>query len=335
MQIKQITNREEWENFNLKQPYTLFLQSAKYGDFYRSLGEESWIFGVYREEKLVGGSLVIGIHAKRGNFFFLPYGPVGEGEWPHFFLFLKELAKKKKYDFIRVAPFWPKNESNELLFKQMGFRTSPIHILAEETWLLNLEKKTEEELLAKMEKKHRNLIRRCEKEGVRIELTSQEAAIDQFNSLHDATARRHNFFRFPQTFVKNEFLNFAKNNQAVIFNAYLADGRLDSSAVIFYYGKMAAYRHGGSLNLDHKVPTSYLIQWEAIKEAQKRGIEIYNFWGVAPANKPKHPFAGISHFKKGFGGHEYDLLFCRDLPITPKYWLNWLVETARRIKRGF
>jgi len=62
----------------------------------------------------------------------------------------------------------------------------------------------------------------------------------------------------------------------------------------------------------------------------------YNFWGIAPdGSSPKHPFAGITHFKKGFGGKQIDLLRCQDLPLAPKYYINWGVETLRRLKRGF
>ena len=78
LKIRQIQNKNEWENFLLGQPYTLMNQSAKYGNFYESLGEKSWVFGVYDDEILIGGSLVLSTHAKRGDFLFLPYGPVGD-----------------------------------------------------------------------------------------------------------------------------------------------------------------------------------------------------------------------------------------------------------------
>ena len=136
--------------------------------------------------------------------------------------------------------------------------------------------------------------------------------------------------------MTKEFQSFAQQNQTLVLNAYLEDKRLDSSAIIMYYGNTAAYRHGASVGLDKKVPTSYLLQWEAIKEAKKRGIKYYNFWGIAPDNAPKsHPFKGITHFKKGFGGEQKNLLHCQDLPISSKYWLNWIVETVRSINRGF
>ena len=76
--------------------------------------------------------------------------------------------------------------------------------------------------------------------------------------------------------------------------------------------------------------------WESIKEAKNRGMKYYNFWGIAPDKARKnHPFYGITHFKKGFGGYKKELLPAQDLPVSVKYWFNWVIETFRSIKRGF
>ncbi|MFZ2189685.1 MAG: peptidoglycan bridge formation glycyltransferase FemA/FemB family protein [Candidatus Magasanikiibacteriota bacterium] len=337
MEVRVVENKNDWENFVLSQMNTLFVQSFHYGEFYESMSEQSWIFGVYEDYKLIGGSLVISTHAKRGDFLYLPYGPIGEvNKFLDIFInYLKSFAEKNKYDFIRISPFLDETEDNKNLFKKLGFRPAPMHVLAETTWILDLDK-TEEQLLTDMNKNHRNLIHRCEKENVKIEIKNQVADLENFNKLHDETAKRHNFHRFSQKYITNEFSVFSQHNEALVLNAYLPDGRLDSSAIVMFYGNMSAYRHGASLSLDKRLPTSYLLQWEAIKEAKKRNIKYYNFWGIAPENSPKnHPFHGITHFKKGFGGSQKDLLHCQDLPITSKYWLNWLVESIRKIKRGF
>jgi len=334
MEIRQIANQSEWEKFVLSQSYTFFVQSCHYGEFYEMMGEKSWILGVFDNDKLIGGSLVVSTHAKRGSFLYLPYGPIGVGE-EILFIYLKKFAKENKFDFVRCSPFWPVEKEKEGILKQNGFRPAPMHILAENTWLLDLSK-SEEEMMAQMEKTHRYSIRRCEKEGVRVEKLINEMALKQFNHTHDETAKRHNFHRFSKEYIEKEFKTFALYDEAAVFTGFLPDGRLDSSAIIMFFGNMAAYRHGASLNLDNKLSTSYLVQWEAIKEAKRRGIKWYNFWGVIPAKADKnHPFYGITHFKKGFGGEQVDLVHCHDLPISWKYWLNWVVETFRSLKRGF
>ncbi len=339
--IKEIQSGQEWEDFLLKQPFTPFVQSFQYGKFFESIGEQFWILGIYENNQLAGGSLIVSTHAKRGNFLYLPYGPMFdprldfESAFGEFISHLKQLAQKNDYDFIRISPFWDDNEKNKNLFKKCGFRDAPMHVLAENTWILDLSS-SYHEILLNMEKNHRYLIRRCEKENVKIEKFNYAAALGDFNKLLSVTAKRHKFHRFSDDYISKEFEAFAPQDQTLILDAFLSDGTLDSTAIIMYYGNMAVYRHGASLGADKKLPTSYLLQWEAIKEAKKRGIKWYNFWGIAPQNaSKKHPFYGITHFKKGFGGFSKNLIHCQDLPINKKYWLNWIVETFRRQKRGF
>lgn len=218
-------------------------------------------------------------------------------------------------------------------------------MLAETLWILDLDK-DEEALLQGMEKKHRNLVRRAAKDGVEIKKTTDQAAIDRFWELYSETAKRHNFTPYPKKLLQGQLEIFSKADQTLMLEAHYDDQVL-ASAMIMYYGDGAAYHHGASSSNPayRKVPASYLLQWEAIKEARERGAKQYNFWGVAPYSlddsgkrvyaNPKHPFCGITHFKTGFGGRRYDLVPCHDLVINPKYYLNWAVETARKWKRGF
>jgi lipid II:glycine glycyltransferase (peptidoglycan interpeptide bridge formation enzyme) len=46
----------------------------------------------------------------------------------------------------------------------------------------------------------------------------------------------------------------------------------------------------------------YLLHWELIKEAKEKGLKFYDWWGIAASDDPKDPWAGITRFKKGFGG---------------------------------
>ncbi len=349
LSIRLIEKKEEWEQFVLSQPYTPFVLSWEYGNFFERIGEKAWIWGVYtNEEELIGGALVVSTHARRGNFLFLPYGPIVSPratlEQTHkFFIsvlsmltpFLVSFGKKNGYDFIRVSPFMRDDGGLKKSFQALGFRDAPMHVLSETTWMLDV-RPSSEILLSHMKKNHRNLIRRCEREGVRVVEKTDTEALTQFNFLHDTTVKRHRFHRFSKKYIIQQYESFAPRGIAHIFQAYLPDGRLDASAIIFYYGTMAAYYHGASLNLNSRLPSSYLLQWTAIQEAKKQGMLWYNFWGIAPENaSSNHPFHGITHFKRGFGGELFNLIHCQDFPISKKYWMNWLIETLRKFRRGF
>ncbi len=334
-----VENKKEWESFVLAQQYSIFLQSQQYMEFSDAMGDRYWVIGLYEDDTLIGGSLAIAVNAKRGRHLMLPYGPLGsnlnETQLKTFFEFAKKLAGDHGFSFIRVSPFVKNNECHQEILKKIGALPAPMHILSEHTWLLDISA-SEQTLLSDMNKNHRNLINRCIKEGVRITKTTDAGALARLNSMHNVVAKRHRFHRFSARFIDREFNAFSKKDGALIFEATLPDGRLDASAIIIFYGNMAAYRHSASLQLDKRLPSSYLIQWEAIREAKKRGIMWYNFWGIAPDGaSPKHPFFGITHFKKGFGGSGMELVPCFDIPLSRLYYITRYFEFFRSIKRGF
>jgi len=337
---KILQQQDEWEIFVKKQIFTLTTQSWHFGEFYKSRGDDFFVLGVYDGGTLIAGSLVLVVHARRGTFLFLPYGPIlSHDKQTCFSILLDELkkqAKKYKANFIRISPFIETSDIKmQTILQKEHFKKAPLHMLAEHTHMLDLTK-NDDKLLMDMKKNHRNLIRRCEREGVRIEISKNRQDLQKFHNMIDFTAQRHNFTRFSNDYVEKEFDAFTKSGEVLIFCAYLPDGTLDSTAVIYYYGSMSAYRHGSSLIQNPKLPTSYLLQWRAIQEAKRRGMQYYNFWGIAPDDAPKnHPFKGITHFKKGFGGKTYDLIPAHDYIITNKYYINWIIEEFRRRKRGF
>ncbi len=339
IRIQEIQSPEIWEQFISEQPFTVFVQSPEYGKFYEALGEKFFIVGILEDEKVIGGSLVVTTHAKRGNFLYLPYGPFlpdknSDKALRLFTDYLKKYAKEHGYSFIRVSPFLEETSENKKLFQAAQYKPAPMHVLAEMTWLLDI-RQNEETLLKNMNKNHRNLIRRCEREGVRIQMSTIDANLHNLNTLLDITAKRHKFIRFSEKYIREEYKSFLPDH-VTLFEAILPDGTLDSAAIIMFYGKMACYRHSASLGKNTKLPSSYLLQWEVIKEAKRRGMEWYNFWGIAPEEaSKKHPFFGITHFKKGFGGQVRNVLHCQDLAVDLKYYFNWIIESIRKVKRGF
>jgi lipid II:glycine glycyltransferase (peptidoglycan interpeptide bridge formation enzyme) len=337
--IRLMTDASAWDAFVKNQTNTLFVQSSHYANFYRALGEDGWMIGIFDGEMLIGGTVAVSVRAKRGSFLYLPYGPILPEEGTRAFreltAYLRVFAKERRLDFVRVSAFWDDTEAMRRLFRDNGFRNAPMHMLAETTWIADLSP-DESTLLSAMNKNHRNLIRRCAAEGVRTEVHTDAAALNRFNALHDHTAARHGFHRFSADYITKEFAAFAPYGEAAIIEGYLPDGTLDASAIILFYGTMACYRHGASIGTDKRLPASYAVQWEAIREAKRRGMRRYNFWGIAPDGASmKHPFYGITHFKKGFGGAQKQVLHCQDLPVSPLYWLAWGIETGRRFKRGF
>lgn len=81
-----------------------------------------------------------------------------------------------------------------------------------------------------------------------------------------------------------------------------------------------------------KLPATYAILDEAIKDAKKIGLKNLDFWGIAPENAPKsHPWAGFTNFKKSFGGAEKRYAGTYDLIFKPQKYR--LYKSARKLNR--
>ncbi|MBU2539819.1 peptidoglycan bridge formation glycyltransferase FemA/FemB family protein [Patescibacteria group bacterium] len=369
MEIKEIKEKKIWEDFFVGIKEKTFLQSWDWGEFQILQKSKIWRFGVYDDENLVGVALVAKVSARRGTFLFVPHGPniISNFQFPIsknkvleiLLTKLKEIAQEEKASFIRIAPFWERDENNIKIFKDLGFRQAPIHMHAEVTWELDISI-TEEELLAGMRKTTRYLIRQAQKNpDIQIVKSNNIDDLDKFIPVYLETAKRHKFVVFPIKYLKNQFSAFNKDNQIQIFFGKYK-GEIISVAIFVFWQNIAFYHHSGSLTKYSKIPVNYLLHWEAIKEAKKMGCEIYNFWGISPffvdtknvnpkseilnpkqirnskfkiLNK-KHPWDGLTLFKMGFGGYRRELIKTQDYIISKKYWLTCLFEKLRKAKRG-
>ena len=335
LEIKEVSEKKEWEDFLLSQENPPFLQSWNSANQAEALGEKTLKLGIYSNKSLIGVCLIILVRARRGSYLYAPYGPVfAEFKLKYLqslTIYLKKWGRDNKFDFIRIVPYLEKSKKTSMLFKSAGYKTAPIHMLSEIVWKLDLAP-SEDDLLMAMRKTTRNLIRRALKDGVNIKRSTDKKDIEQLTKLMVETHKRHHFVPYPDKLYYEQVKSFADDNQVLVFTGSY-DNQVIASSIIMYYGKTASYHHGASIR--SKVPVAYLLQWEAIREAKKRGCKEYSFWGIVESDNPKHPFYGITKFKKGFGGEKRYLIPSQDYPLSNKYYLTYLIESIRRIKRGF
>ena len=348
MKIKEINNKEIWESFLAKCEEKTFLDSWNWGEFQKKEGEKIWRLGIYDGEELAASALVIKIKAKRGTFLFVPHGPNINNQSPRnnnqvletLLNELKIIAKEEKASFIRIAPIWERSEENIKVFKDLKFKKAPIHMHPEVTWEMDITP-AEEELLMGMRKTTRYLIRQAQKNSdIEIIQSQNIEELKKFDEIYCPTARRHKFVPFSLDYLQNQFSSFLTDNQISIFLGKYKDEVVSSSIVVFWQN-IGFYHHGASLSKYNRVPVSYLLQWEAIKEAKKRVCQVYNFWGIAPEikdksqiQKSKHPWAGLTLFKMGFGGYRKEYVKTQDFSVSSMYWLTCAFEKLRKAKRG-
>ncbi len=344
MELREITNKDEWEGFLAQCATKTFLQSWNWGEFNLKIGSKIWRFGAFNGDKLLSVVSVLRVSARRGMFLFLPHGPVfTEGldgkdrkEILELILvMLKDVAGQEGASFIRVAPILLDNEENRNIFAELGFRNSPMHASAyEATWKLDIYP-SEDALLVNMRKTTRYLVKKTgENKDISIEISSDPKNIAIYQQLNKEVSRRQHFVPFSAESIKNEFEIFAKDNQAVfIFGRY--KGEIVAGALLIFWSGIAFYHQAASLGKFAKLSIPYLLQWRAIQEAKSRGCAVYDFWGFTDPEKfPNHPWAGPTLFKMGFGGYKEEYIKTQDFIVSSKYWINYIIETIRRRMRN-
>jgi len=345
MQVQEINKKEVWEDFLLERGEKTFLSSWNWGEFNRMMGNRIWRLGVFDRNKLVGLALVSKIIAKRGIFLLIQHGPsfakamedsagYRKELFEFFFQELKKIGKEEGASFIRMNPLWESNQENQDILKSFGFREAPMHANAyEAAWKLDITL-PEDELLKNMRKTTRYLIRQTLKnQDITVEKSKELDGLEIYQRLNEEVAKRQRFVPFSSEFMKNEFEVFSKDNQVLwFFGKY--KGEVAAGALVVFWSGIGFYHQAASRAKYTKFSIPYLLSWEAIKEAKQRGCVLFDFWGyVDPKENPKHPWAGPTLFKIGFGGQPHLYLKTQDLPLSKKYWLTFLFEKLRRTKR--
>lgn len=334
MKIEEIKSKKTWEEFIARYSSVSLFQSWSWGETVKGIKNMVWRLGIYDGEKLIGIVQVVKVQAKKGSFLHLRHGPIlsaWKREYVNFLLdHLKNLAKREHAIFIRMSPLIENVDSNKLLCKSFGFINAPIHELdGGYCWVLDLDK-TEEELLVNMRKTTRYLIRQAERQGVTLVKSRKVDDLEDFFLLYEQTAKRHHFVR--HTGIEEEFVEFLKDDQIMLFKGFYQK-KLLSAALIVFYQNQGIYHHSASI--EQRIPVNYLLQWEAIKEAKKQGKAVYNFWGIAPEGRKRHPWRGLSLFKTGFGGRLIEYLHTQDLPLSPLYCTTYMIDWFRKIRKGY
>lgn len=331
--VDPVNQESTWEWFVLRHSPGALFQSWQWGETQKRQSIPIERYGIYEGKTLRGVMQVALVRARRGTFLHVRHGPITDGDigvWQTAKEFLINRAKALRCIFIRLSPLLLDSLSTQAVLSVLRSRPAAIHRMdGEYVWVLDLDK-NEDDLLACMRKTTRYEIRRAYKEGVSVHTSTDPRHLAEFFDLYTSTSVRHGFV--PHSGIREEFEVFAKKGQAEL---YLGkhEGKTGAAAIILYYGHQAIYHHGASLS--SKVPISSAIQWEAIRNAKKRGMKVYNFWGISPESSPNHPWRGITLFKKGFGGREITYIHAQDVPLSPLYLIPRSVETLRRVLRGY
>jgi lipid II:glycine glycyltransferase (peptidoglycan interpeptide bridge formation enzyme) len=330
-----VGDKEQWEYFLASRPEANFLQSWNWGVFHEQLKKKVFRVGFFDDQQMVAAALCVKEEAKRGTYLTIAGGPLLDWNNQHLLQFvfeeLKKVAKGEGCVFIRIRPQEQSTPELEQKVAQLGLTEAPMHLTADLTLQLDLTK-SEEELLTEMRKNTRYEVRRVAKEEIVVKMSTNIEDIQVFYDNQVELAKKHGFVPFSYEFLSEQFKTFVADGQAVLFHSYKNDQLLASAFILFYHQE-AVYHYGISTPANDKLPGSYACQWAAIQWAKANGGLHYNFWGIAPQDKQDHRFAGVSLFKRGFGGQEVQYLPAHDLAVGWQYGATKTFELMRKKMR--
>ncbi len=219
--------------------------------------------------------------------------------WHNFTKEVKSIAILNKAVFLRVEAPVPKTEPVNW---PKGFKNAHDHYLPEHTLIVDISQ-PEEAILAQMKPKGRYNIKLAQKKGVEV-FKSQNIAHDVkvFYKILTQTTQRDGFAPHSESYYAKMLEILYPQGLADLFLAEY-EGKIIAALISTYYNDTATYYFGASGNEYRNVMAPYLLQWEAMLEGKRKGCKNYDFLGIAPDEKDsKHPWAGITDFKRKFGG---------------------------------
>ena len=321
--------------------YEAFVQSHPKGNFAQSYlwGKQKpmwqWdAIAVRGEDGAIRGSLAVMTRKVPGIGRTLMYGcrgPVCDLDDRETFCQLldgaKALAKKYKSYVIKIDPDVPSsNTAFSSMLESFGFRAKEggknfEAIQPRYVFRLNVEGKTEEELLANFHQKWRYNIRLAERKGVTVRICGKEM-VPAFSDLMLTTGVRDGFVTRKPEYFAAMLDNLGEH--ARLYMAFDPSDTPIAGTLAIHYGDKVWYLYGASSNEHRNLMPNYLLQWRMIQWAVETNCRIYDFRGVSGDVSEDNPLYGLFRFKQGFGGDFTEFVGEMDLVLSPVIY--WAVE---------
>lgn len=207
----------------------------------------------------------------------------------------------KQRGAIAVA-FEPDEEEGSLHLGQK-WRKAEQAVLPPETLVLDLRTPTAE-LLSNMSKKHRQYIRKSEREdGLVIRPVETVEELRRCLEIYRATGERAGFDLRTDSYYEDVFLLLGDG--APVWASYYKD---EPVAFLFMAKsrRVAFELYGGMNETGQRLRANYALKWHVIQWMQEQGVTRYDFGGLVEG--------GVTTFKKGFAQHLNQLVGTLDYP---------------------
>lgn len=329
--VEKVANAEEVASFLLRCNADL-AQYPVWGQLRETLGVQSRVFGLWgADEELVACVQVQQHSLPLGQcYWHVARGPVltDAALWDELLTSLVSAAWETGVAWITWD--WPEGAPLRRVAVRRASWQRAEGKMPDATLKLDLTL-SEDELLAQMKPKGRYNIKVALKHGVTVRETTDTAEIGSFAELLRMTAARDGFAGHRSGYYEDFLRILAREKRASLWLAE-REGQLLAGLLATYAGKTATYYYGASDHEQRKYMAPYLLQWEVARAAKARGFTLYDFLGIAPSGRETgHRLAGVTEFKRKFGGMEVQYPPAADLVLRPAVYHG--VRLAKWLRR--
>jgi len=225
-----------------------------------------------------------------GCFFDIPRpGPLSPSFWAE----LEKYTRRTKVRFCRIAPDQIPGDLSLPDIWRITENTRPR--LPSATRDINLISSSGE-ILARCSSVCRRHIRIARGAGISVE---EEDDLTRYALLSRQTARRQKFTAHSDRYFRSLLASFGESARMLVAK----HGDLWLAAGVFtFFEDTGTYLYGASLDSHRELNAPTLLIWEAMELARRRGCARFDLLGITTDESPSHAFAGVTKFKKKFGG---------------------------------
>ncbi|MBQ4044829.1 MAG: peptidoglycan bridge formation glycyltransferase FemA/FemB family protein [Lachnospiraceae bacterium] len=337
-------NHEEFEEFVTHSPYGDVLQTYAW-----SKQKPYWTFRailVRDESGSICGAMSVLIRKIPGTPYSLMYAARGPAcdinnkeVLAEILAGAKELAKKFRCYCLKLDPGVTFKETTFMKnMDDLGFILAPKalnfeNIQPQYVMVLDIEGKTEEEVMASFKPKTRYNIRVAKKKNVTVKICGKEAVPD-FYKIMVETGERDEFMIRPAQYFADMLDNLG--DMCRLYMAYDSEGTPIAGTIAAWTYDKVWYMYGASSNQHRNLMPNYLLQWEMIRWAIENHCRIYDFRGISGDRSEDNHLYGLYRFKSGFNAEftefvgEYRYVF---RPVAYKVIENAMPAAKKVLKK--
>lgn len=221
--------KKEFENFSKNHPLRNFMETIEIGNLRKKNGWSVKYLGLKEDNELVGATMLLSRkrHFNKYEFYALR-GPLldysNDRQVEIFLKGLKDYVKNNKGYCLRLDPYLPirRYENDKELevpktnimkiLKKLEFKKNDIQEEVTSMYVLDLEGKTEDDILKNMKPNARNIIRKTIKTGIEVVSLKREE-LDEFYQIMIETGKRKGFAVRDISYYQNMYDLFSAKNE--------------------------------------------------------------------------------------------------------------------------